>query len=274
MLVINSNNNNLEINSMVWWQLYPDFNQILAIWKNTYYVTNGVPSNPSAVTVNISPSDMPHIEVRWKIINNYSPKFYKQYLYSWICETSKLNEMPRYDFAYHYYESAGWGSSGTRWHRLNFWYNIWVSWIPAWKIIWEEMIFQLWIFRYWTSGSIYPLSNQYWWIDADVSLLHTDWTTTSIWTVNMVCPFTNTGNQLNLVMWDIFLWQLTTWWVTSQEWDILFIEIHPNTYLDYIGTWKGQSADYYIWVCFWWTNNIDYWAPLWFRPFQVSIRDN
>lgn len=262
MLVINANNQQDTTNFMLADPQYPDLNQILMRgWPRRVYTM----WNATATTaVSFATIDT----VAWTNIHFYCPKINKYQL--WLVQSPATSEWAdRSDVMPDIWviRVAGWSWQATCTISSNIIYNIAVSWLPGWKIIGEN-IYVPYLFHTSTNWDIV-----WTWMSVKFSLLHKDWTSTEITTVNLSRQGgTATTNMCNNVWWAIttacWIWSYNWTWQTSVEWDVLCATVTINV---------SQIKVNYWWWMSWIINSWTYPYPRdikGFRPFQVSIRDS
>lgn len=262
MLVINANNQQDTTNFMLNDPQYPDTNQILMYWGpvaqgNGTYANLRVPTLPILDTVGSTN------------INYFCPRIYKQWLLQWNFARTDFTNV-KVDL---WRVSPSWGSSGTLTNGIwSFDYIIAVNWLKSWQVIWEHIMAPLCFLStnvditFASAGDMMQL---------DFFLLHTDWTTTSIATLNNPIKTSwywslHTSTEW-IVYWGtytIFTFKYDWTWQTAQDNDILCCKVH---FWAMKQKWYGAGN---YWIYYWSTNNNCISNIDWFRPFQVSIRDS
>ena len=277
MLVINSNNQQNTTNFMLWWNQYPDVNQILMRWWPSWY-------NPYQITnnTNVTTYSVPVVETIWSTqINYYCPRIYSQWLLQWNRErTNRIIStgwyiMPDLWFLL-FTSSSSYYLNVTSWV---FKYTIAVKWLKSWQIVWENIVAPIWRVSWYAQSSTYTSK---WILHIEFALLHSDWTTTSIasgdltkmslWDSDKLTDYWS--NQISAFWLHIFNYSWT--WQTAQDGDILIATVSlinaPGGTTAQIYNWEA-SKTIPQWIIYWSAFNMNIRDPNGFRPFQVSIRE-
>lgn len=262
MLVLNTNTQQqLSTNYMLKRTPYPDFNQILILWKPVLRFSERIATTTShSHTWNIS--DFWYVDdINWTLINEYSPKISNIFLQTWEYDTTNFSTTDtEYDiqFAISYASQSGvvWN-----WCNINFTYRIWAWEVFAWKTYWKMCVANLMAVSKSGSSSWMTI----WTATAEFELIHTDWTITVIESVSMTAPtgITSVSSSQTLLHW---IWEWN--WVVASEWDILAVKISITNFQ--IGMWSTSQSTT-CWFCFWWTKPANIFWLEWFRPFQCSV---
>lgn len=276
MLVINSNNQQDTTNYMLWWNQYPDVNQILMRWWPWYNEIYTISSDTTLSSYNV-----PVIETIWSTpINYYCPKIYKQWLLQWNRKTTDRLVASWYILPDLWYMLQ----KSNAWYKLLvndgvFKYTIAVKWLKSWQIVWENIIAPLWrVSRPYNSTNY----TSKWKFHIEFALLHSDWTTTTIasgdmtklssWDSNILTDYWS--NQVSAFWLHIFNYIWT--WQTAQDGDILIATVSLNK-----ASWDSSvvidatqpATQTFQWIIYWNAFNMNMRDPNGFRPFQVSIRE-
>lgn len=313
MLVINANNQLNTTNYMLAEPWYPDLNSILiygcpdAKLDNVARVDGG---NNSGGTVEITPNDITVVDmVAWTYpINMYSPKVNKEALYSWNSIRTKTFWASDYREFYCDYWYIGRNVKGTTsanyYKSFKIWYNIAVKWLSSWQIVGEKIYAPMllcwrpsdasyWVF--WSTDANWVNPNP---VQITFKLLHTDWTTTTITTIDLQEIWDTTqafsfDSSVGGYVWGAlsncrcftqysatadlsqarFEGRYDGTWQTAQDWDYLVAEVRLNMYWAPLRSWATQNHTFKFGIYWGWANNNSMRDIYWFRPFQVSIRD-
>lgn len=278
MLVINSNNQQNTTNFMLWWNQYPDVNQILMRWWPSC-----MPIYTISWTTNVTTYSVPVVETIWSTpINYYCPKIYSQWLLQW--NRKKTDRM----------FSTGWYIRPDLWFlfqtsnvaayylRVTDWimkYTVAVKWLKSWQIIWENIIAPIWRVAWITGASNYASQ---WIFHIEFDLLHTDWTTTNIAGGNLTKmtswdsdKFTDYWSNAVSTFW-IHIFNYSWTWQTAQDGDILIatVSVLKAPWQSYVNIYNWEANKIVPqWIIYWNAFNMNIRDPNGFRPFQVSIRE-